>query len=422
MPEGTPKKKCFVVMGFGTKTDFQQQKTYDLDKTYRIIIKKAVEDAGLECIRADDIIHAGIIDKPMYELLLGADVVVADLSTSNANAIYELGVRHALRPNTTIVIAEKNFKFPFDITHLVIRPYTHLGPGIDAEDAEAARESLKTAIRELTEKDDSDSPVYTFLPTLCKPTLREEAQAAAVVQTVIAEDQTVTLPMKMFRDARAASNWAGARMALDQLKLKLPGDPFIVQQLALTTYKGKQPDAKTALAEARKILFELQPQTTNDPETLGIWGAIHKRMWELDSKPEDLDEAIRSYGKGFNLKDDYYNGINYAFMLNARASVSTERADAIADFVWARRVRQRVIELCEQRLAAGVKDDHGNDDLEQLFWLRATLIEALVGTGQSARAVSEKDKAIAEAPESWMAGSLEEQLGKLEQLLTKAPL
>jgi hypothetical protein len=55
MPEGTPKKKCFVVMGFGTKTDFQQQKTYDLDKTYRIIIKEAVEEVGLECIRADDI-------------------------------------------------------------------------------------------------------------------------------------------------------------------------------------------------------------------------------------------------------------------------------------------------------------------------------------------------------------------------------
>ena len=44
-------------------------------------IKKAVEDAGLECIRADDIIHSGVIDKPMYELLFGADVVVADLSS-----------------------------------------------------------------------------------------------------------------------------------------------------------------------------------------------------------------------------------------------------------------------------------------------------------------------------------------------------
>ena len=91
MAETTGKKTCFVVMGFGTKTDFQQQKTYDLDKSYRIIIKRAVEEAGLECIRADDVVHAGIIDKPMYELLLDADVVVADLSTSNANAIYELG-------------------------------------------------------------------------------------------------------------------------------------------------------------------------------------------------------------------------------------------------------------------------------------------------------------------------------------------
>src|SRR3954471_4156079 len=176
MPE-TRKKKCFVVMGFGTKTDFQQQKSYDLDKSYRIIIKKAVEEAGLECIRADDVIHAGIIDKPMYELLLGADVVVADLSTSNANAIYELGVRHALRPHTTIVIAEKNFKFPFDIGHLLVRPYTHLGEGIDAEDAETARAALKKAIAELVDASEPDSPVYTFLPTLCEPTIKEAVKA-----------------------------------------------------------------------------------------------------------------------------------------------------------------------------------------------------------------------------------------------------
>jgi hypothetical protein len=425
MPPEAAKKKCFVVMGFGTKTDFQQQKTYDLDKSYRIIIRKAVEEAGLECIRADDIIHSGIIDKPMYELLLGADVVVADLSTSNANAIYELGVRHALRPHTTIVIAEKNFKFPFDIGHLLIRPYNHLGEGIDAEDAETARAGLKKAIEELLNKNESDSPVYTFLPTLCEPTLKEAAEAAAAGADAVPrppDDQTVSLLMRMFRDARAVSNWAGARLALEQLKIKMPSDPFVVQQLALATYKSKQPDAKTALAEARTILSELHPETTNDPETLGIWGAIHKRMWELDSKREDLDEAIRSYGKGFNLKDDFYNGINYAFMLNVRAGVTAEKSDAIADFVWARRVRQRVIELAQQRLAAGVKDDHGNEDLEQKFWLRATLIEALVGTGESDRAEAEKVNAIAEAPESWMAGSLQEQLEKLKVLLAQAPV
>jgi len=418
MPDNTAKKRCFVVMGFGTKTDFQQQKTYDLDKSYRIIIKKAVEEAGLECIRADDVVHAGIIDKPMYELLLGADVVVADLSTSNANAIYELGVRHALRPHTTIVIAEKNFKFPFDIGHLLIRPYTHLGEGIDAEEADAAREALKKALKELTEKKEVDSPVYTFLQTLREPTLGagKEVQSIAAAAAPAAEEETVSLLMKMCRQARAASNWAGAKMALEQLRTKLPGEPFIVQQLALATYKGKSPDARTALQEARTILEELQPRSTNDPETIGIWGAIHKRLWELDSKAEDLEESIRAYCKGFYLKDDYYNGCNYAYMLNVRASISSG-ADAIADSVWATRVRRRVIELCEERLAAGV-----NNDLEQLFWLRATLIEALTGIGESARAEAEKAVAIKDAPEAWMPGSLQEQLEKLGNLLAKTPL
>lgn len=410
-------------MGFGKKTDFQQQKSYDLDKSYRIIIKQAVEDAGLECIRADDVVHAGIIDKPMYELLLGADVVVADLSTSNANAIYELGVRHALRPHTTIVIAEKNFKFPFDIGHLLVRPYTHLGDGIDAEDAEAAREGLKKAIRELTEKKETDSPVYTFLPTLCEPTTGQakEVPSIAAAPATTAADQTVSLLMDMFHQARGASNWPGAKMALEPLKTKLPGEPFVLQQLALATYKSKLPDSKSALEEARNILSELHPRTSNDPETLGIWGAIHKRLWELDSKPEDLEESIRSYGKGFYLKDDHYNGINYAFMLNVRASVSTAKPDAIADFVWAERVRRRVIELCEAQLAAGVNDDEGKVDQERLFWLRATLIEALVGSGQTDRAASLKDEAIKEAPERWMAGDLQDQLEKLNKLLANPP-
>lgn len=422
MPETIGKKKCFVVMGFGTKTDFQQQKTYDLDKSYRIIIKRAVEEAGLECIRADDVIHAGVIDKPMYELLLDADVVVADLSTSNANAIYELGVRHALRPHTTIVIAEKNFKFPFDIGHLLVRPYTHLGEGIDSEDAEIAREGLKKAIRELTEKKETDSPVYTFLPSLCEPTVGEVKEPPSLAApTNPAADQTVSLLMTMFHQARGAANWAGAKMALEQLKTKMPGDPFILQQLALATYKSKLPNSKSALEEARQILSELHPQTSNDPETLGLWGAIHKRLWELDSKPEDLDESIRSYGKGFYLKDDHYNGINYAFMLNVRASVAAAGPEAIADFVWAERVRRRVIELCEERLAAGVKDDEGKVDHEQLFWLRATLIEALAGAGQSDRAESLKDEALKEAPENWMAGSLQDQLETLTKLLATSP-
>ena len=99
---------CFVIMGFGEKTDFQSnpQRVLNLNRTYDVV-KPAVTDAGLNCVRADEIIHSTVIDKPMYDNLLAADLVIADLSTSNANAIYELGVRHALRPRRTIVMAEK---------------------------------------------------------------------------------------------------------------------------------------------------------------------------------------------------------------------------------------------------------------------------------------------------------------------------
>ena len=106
-------------MGFGKKTDFESGRTLDLDQSYRNMIKPAVEAAGLKCVRADEIVHSGLIDQPMYEQLLSADVVVTDLSTSNKNAFYELGVRHALRPYTTVVIAEDGIKaFPFDVNHV----------------------------------------------------------------------------------------------------------------------------------------------------------------------------------------------------------------------------------------------------------------------------------------------------------------
>ena len=84
-------KSCFVVMGFGTKTDFPTGRTLDLDKTYRAIIKPAVEEAGLRCVRADEIVHSGSIDVAMYRELLESDLVVADISTCNPNALYELG-------------------------------------------------------------------------------------------------------------------------------------------------------------------------------------------------------------------------------------------------------------------------------------------------------------------------------------------
>src|SRR4051812_8914792 len=173
---------CFVVMGFGKKTDFETGRTLDLDKSYQNLIKPAIEDAGLVCIRADEIVHSGLIDVPMYEQLLKADVVVADLSTSNKNAFYELGVRHALRPHTTVVIAEDGIKtFPFDVNHVAVRQYHHLGEDIGVSEARRFCKLLTDAVRTImqTEPRAKDSPVYPSPNGLTPPDFAEVMEATA---------------------------------------------------------------------------------------------------------------------------------------------------------------------------------------------------------------------------------------------------
>jgi hypothetical protein len=88
----------------------------------------------------------------------------------------------------------------------------------------------------------------------------------------------------------------------------------------LSVYKSKEPSEQTALIDALRIIEELEPDgRTNDPETLGIVGAIYKRLWLLDNDIEYLNRAIESYGKGFKVLSDYYNGENYALCLDFKS-------------------------------------------------------------------------------------------------------
>jgi hypothetical protein len=435
---------CFVVMGYGVKTDFQQNKSFDLDKTYRNIIKPAVQAAGYNCERADEIQHAGVIDLPMYERLLTADLVVADLSTANVNAFFELGVRYALRPSTTIAIAEKGFKIPFDMGHVVIRHYEHLGTGIDYDEVEKMKRELTEACRAIPASGQIDSPVYTFISDLVAP-LRRSAQAPAAViasaeqkseertrealaqattkEEKAALEQPLAALMSAAMAARSRNDFATMRDVLLGVRAaqgKNP-DPFVIQQLALATYKAKDRDTKSALRDAKAALAPLEPEASSDPETLGLWGAIHKRLWYLGDLPyqerlDALSAAIWAHEKGFYLKNDYYNGINLAFLLNIRAN-ELAGDDAIADRVQARRIRARVLAICQQLLAHGVKGESEKEKRNEEYWVRATSVEALLGSGKLAEAEDAFAEAKKMAPEPWMIATTEEQLAKLRPLL-----
>ena len=243
------KQVCFVVMGFGKKTDYQTGRLIDLDKSYRNIIKPAALAAGLDCVRADEIIHSGTIDVPMYEQLLNADVVIADVSTSNCNAFYELGVRHALRPHTTITIAEDKLVFPFDMNHIAIRKYHHLGEGIDYEEVERMKGELKEAIETIAAKPTDDSPVYTFLKDLQPPVrgAKEAALKSAIAGIAAgsppgkdsANTATVSTLMAQAQTAIGNSDFLTAKSLLAVVRTMMPSDPYVTQKLALATYKSK---------------------------------------------------------------------------------------------------------------------------------------------------------------------------------------
>src|SRR5215472_1335265 len=101
--------KCFVIMPIGKEAE--QKKWRDI---YENVFKQSIETGGfnLKCERADDIHKPGSIMQQVLEQLNLARVVLADLTSQNANVFYELGVRHTLEKRS-ILVGQSSHESPF---------------------------------------------------------------------------------------------------------------------------------------------------------------------------------------------------------------------------------------------------------------------------------------------------------------------
>ena len=127
--------------------------------------------------------------------------------------------------------------------------------------------------------------------------------------------------MDQVEAAFARSDFVTAKSLLSVVRSMMPNEVYVIQKLALATYESKLPNAVDALNEACQILEGLGPTTSTDTETLGLYGAVQKRLWVATEGLPHLDTAIWAYEKAFYVKNDYYNGINLAFLLNVRAAL-----------------------------------------------------------------------------------------------------
>jgi hypothetical protein len=90
------KKLCFVIGPIGAhKSDIRAE----ADKLLKLIIKRTFRTHfnDYKVVRADEISQPGMVDSQVISSVIDADLVIADLSTKNANAFYELGIRHLLQ-------------------------------------------------------------------------------------------------------------------------------------------------------------------------------------------------------------------------------------------------------------------------------------------------------------------------------------
>lgn len=385
---------CFVVMGFGKKTDYETGRTLDLDATYEAIIKPVLEEVGIRSIRSDDVLQSGTIDKKMFEMLLRADLVIADISTGNVNAVYELGVRHGLRSRATIIMSEEEGRLHFDLNHIATFRYRHLGEDIGSREAVRARKELVNLVRAVMESDESDSPVYTFMPKLRQPIMSEEEFQDLIDET---EERQAKLTSNLDAGDQciAESDFTSALIHFQSALGLKPKDVYILQKVALATYKSKEPTELTALLQALVLIAELDPEHSNDPETTGLAGAIHKRLWKLTGDAPQLDAAIKFYRRGFEVRRDYYNGENFAYCLDLKAELQTG-VEAIFYQVGARKIREDLVENLELLVSSDSFDERSDR-----LWIHATLAHANYALGRTASADDHENQFYRLGPAEW---------------------
>jgi O-acetyl-ADP-ribose deacetylase (regulator of RNase III) len=151
--------QCFIIMPFGEKPDINGD-LINFDKIYNFMIKPAITDLGIDCIRCDEVGKPGWIHAEMIEHLYKDDIAVVDITTLNANVFYELGVRHALRGSVTVLIRKKGTKLPFNIQGFNVIEYDHQ----DLESVEDTKGKIKEYVRNGLKASNVDSLVHTILP------------------------------------------------------------------------------------------------------------------------------------------------------------------------------------------------------------------------------------------------------------------
>jgi len=398
---------CFVLMPFGRKPAVGGA-LIDFDAVYREVISPAIEEAGFEPLRADEEMTGGIIHKPMFERLILCEFAVADLTTANANVFYELGVRHSVRPWSTILLfAAGGTQLPFDVAPLRAIPY-HLSAEGKPADAGAVRAAIRARLVEARNAS-TDSPIFQLVegfPDIQRlktdvfrdrvaysnrikerlaAARREGVDAITAIERELGDiaAQESGVVIDLFLSYRAAKAWQAMVDLVTRMPPPLAATVIVQEQLALALNRAERGE------DAERVLTALLENRGPSSETYGILGRVYKDRWEAAARAGDrfrarsfLDKAIEAYQRGFETDwRDAYPGVNAVTLMELKEPPDPQRE----------RLLPVVRYAAERRIAARKPD----------YWDYATRLELAVLGEDEVEAGRALGDALAASREIW---------------------
>lgn len=406
------KPLCFVLMPFGKKT-IPSGQTVDFDAVYHTLIQPGIAAAGMEPLRADEEAVGGMIHKPMYERLVLCDFAVADLTGANPNVFYELGLRHGIRPATTVMLFGEKGALPFDVAPLRTIRYAL---GADGQPAAAAAGAAGVAafLDEARRGKDGaahDSPVFQLLEGYVAPDIarlktdvfREQARYAAAareklsaarrsgkdaVRAAAAELGDLAqieagVLVDLLLSYRSVSDWQAMVDLVDTLPKPLGQSTLVREQYGFALNRLGRKD------EAEAVLKDVIALHGPSSESNGLLGRVYKDRWEAEQQAGNafaargwLNKAIDCYLQGFEADwRDAYPGVNAVTLMELASPPDPRRSELLPVVSYA----------VKRRIAKGTPD----------YWDHATLLELAVLSQDQQAAEDAAANALAAVRESW---------------------
>lgn len=331
---------AFIVRPFGEKNGI------NFDQIERELIMPALAALRITGGTTGLITYAGNIRTDMFEQLLVADIVVADISIHNANVFYELGVRHAMRDKRTVLIRTRSDEVPFDLSTDRYLEY-------DKNNPSAAREQLIQVLRATVESERRDSPIFLLLPEL-QPPKREaflivpedfgleverarQQSRAGDLALLAAEARDFSWEVSALRTVGRAQfrlkAFAAARSSWERV-LEFSEDDVEANLLLATIYQ-RLGDLTASDHAVQQALASSELTPRQRAEVYALRGSNAKTLWRAQWCQEGVNlakEALQSdflresqeqYALGFREDlNHYYSGLNALAMLTVRLELA----------------------------------------------------------------------------------------------------